>query len=113
MKIRKRLIIIIIITVAIIGMGVLFFPYIKTEYLTIKYGEEFVGLEQETNMLNPARYHKVFSYSQERAEVFYVSDTGDLITFVKNSNGNWEREEWKTIWSTSGSADEFIWPYYR
>ena len=34
-------------------------------------------------MLNQAKYHKVFSYSKNKAEVFYVSDTGDLITFVK------------------------------
>lgn len=107
-KTKKTVIIIFAILILII-----FSPYIKTEYLTLKYGNEFIGLEKETNMLNQAKYHKVFSYSKNKAEVFYVSDTGDLITFVKGENNDWQIQEWKTVWSTSGSADDFIWPYYR
>lgn len=98
--------------VAFLLIGALFFPYLKAEYLTRKYGEQFEGLELETHMLNAARYHKVLSYSEEEAEVFYVSGTGDLITFEK-TDGGWHQKEWKTIWSTSGSADGFYWPYYR
>ena len=88
------------------------FPYIKAEYLTIRYGHEFIGLESQTNMLNSSRYHKVFNYSDTTATVFYVSDSGDLIAFVKNE-GVWKLKKWETIWSKSGSADGFIWPYYR
>lgn len=102
-----------IIIIAIIGLLILFSPYIKAEYLTLKHGKEFEGLEQQTEMLNPADYLKVISYSEKRAEVFYASDTGDLISFVKVGKDNWEMLEWKTVWSTSGSAGEFMWPYYR
>lgn len=104
-----------IIIIAVLGiiLMLMFSPYIKTEYLTLRYGKEFVGLEQQTNMLDASRYLKVFSYSENKAEVFYVSDTGDMITFVKNDDAEWKLEEWKTVWSESGSADEFIWPYYR
>ncbi|MBQ4052589.1 MAG: hypothetical protein IJD09_02965 [Clostridia bacterium] len=87
-------------------------PYIKAEYLTAAYGNEFKGLEAQTHMLNNSRYHKVLEYSDDAAKVFYVSDTGDLITFVKNAD-SWELSEWKTVWSKTGSASDFMWPYYR
>ena len=87
-------------------------PYIKAEYLTAAYGNEFKGLEAQTQMLNNSRNHKVLEYSDDAAKVFYVSDTGDLITFVKNAD-SWELSEWKTVWSKTGSASDFMWPYYR
>ncbi len=90
----------------------LFSPYIKAEYLTHKHGEQFQGLESQTKMLKDSRYFKVLEYTDQYAKVFYVSNTGDLITFVKN-NGSWELSTWETVWSTSGSADGFMWPYYR
>lgn len=80
--------------------------------LTLKYGKQFEGLEEQTNMLSNSRYYKVLSYSKSKAKVFYVSDTGDVITFIK-AKDVWEIEEWKTVWSKSGSADSFYWPYYR
>ena len=109
-KTKKRMAIIIIVSVFIIA---LFFPYLKAAYLTLLHGEEFEGLELQTHMLNEARYFRVLEYSENEATVFYVSDTGDLITFVKNESDQWTIQCWKTIWSTTGSADEFYWPYYR
>lgn len=106
---KKKIILLIIIAIILIMV----FPYTKTEILTIKYGNEFKGLEEQTNMLSDSKYHKVFSYNNTKAKVFYVSNTGDMITFVKNDSGDWELYEWKTVWSSSGSAGEFIWPYYR
>lgn len=105
------------IKILIILLSVLLFlffsPYLKAEYLTLRFGDEFVGLEQKTGMLNHSRYCKVLSYGKEKAKVFYVSDTGDLITFYKTDDGRWEIKNWETIWSESGSADSFMWPYYR
>lgn len=91
---------------------ILAFPYIKAEYLTARYGDEFAGQEQQTRMLNPAKYYKVIDYSPTQASVFYVSDTGDVITFDKTEDG-WQMTDWETIWATTGSSDEFYWPYYR
>ena len=88
-------------------------PYIKSEYLTFKYGHEFNGLELQTNMLDSYKYFKVLEYSEQEAIVFYVSDTGDVITFSKENSEQWSMQEWRTIWSNSGSADSFFWPYYR
>ena len=103
----------IILSIVLILLGVIFFPYLKVEYLTMKYGDEFVGLEQQTKMLNDAKYLKVFSYNDTEAVVYYLSDTRSLITFNKDSDNNWQYKEWRVIWSKSGNADEFIWPYYK
>lgn len=109
---RKK-VIIAVAAILLVFLMVIFFPYIKAEYLTWRHGEEFAGLELQTNMLGEAEYFKVLTYSEQEASVFYVSDTGDLMTFVKDEEGNWARESWKTIWSKTGSADGFYWPYYR
>ena len=89
-------------------------PYIQYETLTAKYGDEFMDLEKNTQMIDEADYLKVLEYSETFARVYYVSDTGgDILTFCK-TDGAWnlERGGWKTIWSKYGNADEFIWPYF-
>lgn len=109
-KIKKSILIII---VCVAFLLLLFSPYIKAEILTVKYGDEFDGLQKQTNMLSDAEYYRVVSYSLDTAKVFYVSNSGDLLTFKKDSAGAWKYSGWKTIWSDSGSASEFIWPYYH
>lgn len=101
------------ICICLIFLLILFFPYLKAEFLTAKYGHEFDGLQKQTNMLPESKYYRVLSYSYDIAKVFYVSNSGDLLIFNKDSNGGWKYSEWKTIWSTSGSAGEFMWPYYH
>ncbi len=96
-----------------IALILLAFPYVKAEYLTARYGETFVGLEHETGMLQDSKYCKVIEYSDGHAKVFYVSDSGDLLHFVKDKNGEWHLDYWETVWATHGSADGFMWPYYR
>ncbi len=99
--------------VILLCLLIIFFPYLKAEYLTARFGSQFYGLEQETKMLDPAKYHKVLSYSDSFAKVYYISDySKDLILFEKE-DGKWNRIEWRTVWSKTGSADEFFWPYYR
>ena len=110
MKRIKLTLMIIVFSIVILA---LLFPYMKAEVLTAKHGEEFNGLQKQTNMLSDARYLRVLSYSHNIAKVFYVSDSGDLLTFEKDGEGNWKYFEWRTIWSESGSASGFLWPYYR
>ena len=105
---------VLILVICVLCVIVLIFPYITAEFLTFKYGSEFNNLQQQTNILIDVEYYKVISYSNETAKVFYVSSSsGNLLTFEKDSKGNWKYSEWKTIWSNSGSADEFMWPYYH
>lgn len=97
-------------------LGVLIIPYIKVEILTYLYGKEFDGLDKQTNMLVGSEYYKVFSYdSKHFARVYYIDKdhtSRNLITFTKE-DGAWKLYQWDTIWSSSGSADSFMWPYYR
>lgn len=104
-----------IIIICLFLLLILFFPYIKAEVLTLKYGDEFDGLQKQTNMLGELEYLKVLSYSSDTAEVLYITDSGDIrsvLTFARDVDDTWEVSNWKTIWSKSGSADEFMWPLY-
>lgn len=106
----------IIILVVYIMIMILFivFPYLKAEYFTKKYGYEFDGLEKQTSMLDESDYHKVIKYSSETAIVLYVSESSkNEITFIKDGFGSWTMQNWRTIWSKTGSADELYWPYYK
>ncbi len=51
--------------------------------------------------------------SKDFARVYYVGGTGDILTFSKVDE-TWELEHngWETVWSKTGSADGFIWPYF-
>ena len=88
-------------------------PYLRYEYLTFQYGNAFVGLQKSTNMIDEVDGLKVLTYSDSRARVYYIGDTGDILTFHK-VNGFWELEDggWVTVWSKTGSADGFVWPYF-
>jgi len=111
----KKLKIIIMICIIAIAVLVLFSPYLKAKYLTTKYGDEFKNGYAQTGFIDDVEYFRVIDYSKDSAKVFYVTKkhaTGDLIEF-KKSNDGWEKESWKTVWSKTGSADSFMWPYYR
>ena len=99
----------------LILLMIIFFPYMKAEILTAKYGEEFRGLETQTQMMDLADYHKVIQYSDSSAEVYYVHKNkgGCVIQFEKDDEQNWCITYWKMIWSHYGSANEFYWPYYK
>ncbi len=91
------------------------FPYAKAELLTRRHGQEFEGLYKLTGMISEIEYFKVISYTETQARVFYVSQdhaAGNLLTFSSRNN-EWVLEEWETVWSTSGSAGRFMWPFYR
>lgn len=86
----------------------------KCEILTMMHRNEFNEAYKSNTMLGETEYCKVIDYSEDRARVYYVSSNcsgGDVLTFTKE-NGEWKYENWDTIWSTTGSADDFIWPYW-
>lgn len=96
-------------------LGIIFIPYIKVEILTYLHGKEFYGLEEQVNMLAESEYCKVFAYdSKHLALVYYVEknhSSANLFTFIKEDE-DWKLYQWDTIWSSSGTADDFIWPFY-
>lgn len=90
-------------------------PYGKVEYLTMKHGDEFAGLYTLTGMIDRVEYCKIMAYSEREAKVYYVAEhksAGILSTFSREET-KWKCEAWDVVWSATGSADHFIWPYYR
>lgn len=86
----------------------------KCELFTLLHGNEFANAYKENSMLGDMAYWKVLDYSQNNARVYYVSSgltDGDILCFTKE-NGKWESNKWITVWSTSGNADNTIWPYW-
>ena len=94
----------------------------KTEISTVIYGKEFDGLLFNgkkfdgtlNGMIAKGDYMKVLDYSYDKATIYYVSrsGSGNVFTYVKNQDNCWEESEEKTIWSSSGSASDMIWPYW-
>ena len=89
----------------------------KAEVLTILIGNEFATGYLQTNMIFDIEYYRVVDYSEAYAEVFYVEknhETGHLINFYRKIvDQEWVMIDWDTIWSKTGSASGFMWPYYR
>jgi len=83
------------------------------EILTSRHGGEFEGLYTQTKMVVGMDSLKVMNYSNDTAKIYYFSSrrAGITINFARQ-NGDWELESWNTVWSTTGSAGNFMWPYW-
>lgn len=96
------------------------YSLIKCEVLTHIHYDEFKDAYKQNTMLGDMEYFKVLSYSPYRAydfaQVYYVSKgntAGNVLTFKYNYDTDlWEEISWSTIWSTTGSASEVIYPYW-
>lgn len=108
---KKKIIIVVCI------LFVIFFPYLKVELLTLIHGEMFEcsAFPSEFPMVDDISYCKVMQYKEEKAQVLYVSkgSVTILVYYKKDNNDNWVVHDWKCVWSSTGSADGFIWPFYR
>jgi hypothetical protein len=84
---------------------------INCEILTDKYGEEF--LDASINLRNTIKIDawKVLDYSEDYAEVYFYTEYGGALISFDFVDGEWKERNWKASWSTTGSADDFIWPY--
>lgn len=99
---------------AIIWGGVL--PYAKVESLTKKYGEEFADLYKQSSFIDEIEYFKVFYYGHygSIAHIYYVESghsTRNHFIFHK-INREWKLISENCVWSSSGSANEYLWPFY-
>lgn len=91
------------------------------EYNTYKYGEIFrntkihdIGGE---GYLNDCKI-KVLKCNKDYAKVYAVfkndlNEVGLVYYFTKNDSGNWLFEYYDSVYSKTGNADRFIWPYIR
>lgn len=88
----------------------------RCEILTYFHWKEFEKLYKANSMIGEQEYLKVLDYSDTSARIYYVSVNGyggDILTFVKKGD-QWVYDKWeRTVWSKTGSADGFMWPYLR
>ena len=101
--------------IAFIAIPLVFWgiPMAVCETQTYLHGSEFDGLQGQTRMIGDVDYWKVMSYSSESATVYYVKEDGGGSTVAFSKQGDaWVLDRWDTIWSRTGSADDFIWPYF-
>ena len=85
--------------------------FTKIDLLTLMHSNEFKDKYHQTLMINGHPKPKVMEYSSSSAKVYYVNkDGGDVLWFEKNDD-EWVIVNWDTVWSSSGSADGFIWPF--
>lgn len=109
----KRVLLAILCLILTVGVIV---PYGKVEFLTAAHRNEFATGYLQTGMIDGIEYLKVMAYSLYEAKVYYVAKdktSGNVIKFTKDERSDWKLTEWETVWSTTGSADGFVWPYYR
>lgn len=88
---------------------------VQCEMLTLHHGSEFDNRWQEYTMLDEPQQLKVLEYNENTAKIYlFNSDGGDVLFFSRYSQtSDWSFESWETIWSKTGSADGFVWPYIR
>lgn len=98
----------------LILLAFLFYPYLQAEILTWQHGPAFKDGYQQTGLIAEVEYFKVIKHSTTTAEVFYVSKDhagGNLLIFSYEEN-QWQLKRWSAVWSKTGSADGFMWPFY-
>lgn len=109
--VKKTLLAVVILFAVFWGASIL-----KCEILTACYGEYFEENYKSNTMMGEIDYLKVLDYSGNTARVYYVSKNracGDILVFEKR-NGQWVYGGWeKTVWSKTGSAEGYMWPYLR
>lgn len=85
---------------------------VKCEILTMRHGSEFLMFDE----VNLAEKFKILKYNNDFARIYCVSKnraSGNIFTFRK-VGGKWNYDKWEHgVWSKSGTADGFIWPYIR
>ena len=114
----------------------IFRPYYSVNSLTKKYADEFLELYRDNGFYEDIEYFKVFKYRNEEvniqclnnkklknrlnnlnddyAVVLYIEEnhsSASLFIFY-DVDGQWELLDWYLVWSYSGTADGFMWPYY-
>lgn len=112
MKMIKKFIIVVVVAATLFWAGAV----LTCEIQTAIYGHQFINLYREYTMIATPDYLKVLEYSDKKAVVYYVSTGkgGNILSFTReNSDNGWCFLKWETVWSSTGSASGFVWPYIR
>jgi len=88
----------------------------KNEILTFKYGKQFEDLASIKENVGTYESFKVVDYSDNEAHLYYITNyKPNPIGFVirlEYYDNIWNYRSDYAVWSTMGSADETIWPYW-
>jgi len=113
-EMKRKLFPVTVISVIAIAAVIWVSSLIKCEVLTRKYFDDFEMAYTQNTMLGEMEYFKVLNCDGDTADVYYVSKgmtDANVLTF-ENNDGTWEEISWRTVWSTSGSASEVVYPYW-
>jgi len=109
---KKKLLLILFLIVCVYLIAIQMVSIGKTEVLTVIYGKEFDGVHNDS--IEKSDYLKVLDYSYDKATVYYVdrNSSGTVCSYRKDQDDCWKEIKWKTVWSSSGSTSNMIWPYW-
>lgn len=81
----------------------------KCEILTNLHGGEF---KIQSEFVMDSDIIKVLNYSKTTAKVYYFTPKeGGIVFNYTKINNLWDQAEEIACWSSSGTADDVIWPY--
>ena len=91
---------------------------VHCEILTARYADESMYAACDEHGMVDAQSIKVLDYRRYSYCKIYVraEDSGHIFILTYNFDGEasgWEAALWDAVWSASGSADGFVWPYIR
>jgi len=109
---KKRILLILFLIVCVYSIAIQMVSIGKTEVLTVIYGKEFDGIQND--MITNIDYLKVLDYSYDKATIYYVNrnSSGNVCTFLKNQDDCWRETQCRIVWSSSGRTSDMIWPYW-
>ena len=106
-------------------------PYLKVEYLTFRYGDQFHGPPDKYDPGGKTELLRVFEYDPLRAKLLVITSGPDLLfgkgtcrsvlfyTFMRESKSAiWKADDgevmWiEAVWTNCGSADDWVYyPHY-
>ena len=122
LKIVKWIILIPIILFFVIWIGTL----AKNRIVTELHRDDVENLDLLLDYGEPLEYdwYRILSYSETEIEICFVKkvyssfrdyELGGIVTYYHHdSDGKWHYS-WSNnyLWSTAGSADNYIWPYWH
>ena len=91
---------------------------LKDGILTMLHGDKLANLNfYEGEEGFPYTWMRIIDYSETEIEVYFVRNVGEddsiggIGKYRCNDHGYWFYSE-SVVWSTSGTADTLIWPYW-
>ncbi len=90
----------------------------RNRILTELHRDEIANLNfYETEEVPHYDWFRVLSYSETEIEIYFVNEVtryevGGIATYSCNPYGDWFYQE-EVLWSTAGTADTLIWPYFH